>query len=190
MKFGKKGILNIVTVIFSIVFVLANFSSVFAVTTHAFIDITPNPAGLGQTVKITYWVTPSPSSAGISAEMWQGITIEVEKPDGSTQTIEPLTTDSRGVGCINYTPDTVGTHFFEMSFPEWDEAGVIYTASVSTREALTLQEEPAEVDPDYLTTCDIPSSYDYLIVIILIIVVIVIIILGLLLRRKTQKNKE
>ena len=193
MKFGKNSILNIVTVIFSIVFVLANFSQVFAavIPTDAFIDVVPNPVGVTQSVLICYWIHPSPATAGIASGMWQEIAIEVTTPDGDVTKMENLPTDNNGLGSIQYTPTQVGYHSFKMKFPGWTEAGNEYLAAVSNIETLIVQEDPVDYELDELICqmpfCDEPCStitYDVIIVIVIIIIVIII-ILGLFLRRKT-----
>jgi hypothetical protein len=187
---NKQTLLKITVMVTTITALfLSNLSLVFAPPTNSFIDLTPNPVGVTQTVKVTYWIDPSPTSAGISAGGWQDITIEVERPDGSLQTIESLTTDSRGVGCIQYTPDAVGTHFFRMAFPGYTSGTVTYTSSSSSRESLAVQEEPVEVDPDYLTTCDIPSDEcNWWICVIIVLVIIIIVILGVVFIRRTKKT--
>ena len=61
MKKTKKSLSNKI-VIFSllIVFLLANFSLVFAPPTTAFIEVKPDPVGVGQSVLVCLRVEPSP----------------------------------------------------------------------------------------------------------------------------------
>lgn len=193
MNVGRNSIRHTVTVLFSIVFVLASFSQVFGapVPTDAFIDVVPNPVGVNQPVLICYWIQPSPATAGIASGMWQGITIEVTTPDGDVTKMENVLTDNNGLGSIQYIPTQVGYHSFKMKFPGWTEAGNEYLAAVSNIETLIVQEDPVDYELDEITCqmpfCDEPCStitYDVIIVIVIIIIVIII-ILGLFLRRKT-----
>ncbi len=43
--------------------------------------------------------------------------MEITKPDNTTQTLGPITSDPVGGGWTNYTPETVGTYTFVAKFP-------------------------------------------------------------------------
>lgn len=158
-KIKKSSLNNVVIVMLLIVFILANFSFVFAIDidTYAFIRVDPNPVGINQTVLVCFWIQPSPTTAGIESGTWQDITIEVTRPDGSVETIADLTTDATGVGWIHYTLSEIGTWTFQMSFPGYtSDAGDYYTPSESNIEALSVQEDPVDYELGDLT-CELPD---------------------------------
>ena len=81
---------------------------------YAIIDAIPNPVGVGQQTLLKYGVLQPLGSAN---ESWTGITITVVKPDNTTQTLGPFTTDSTGSSFYPFTPDQVGTYKLTMNFP-------------------------------------------------------------------------
>ena len=99
------------------------------------------------------------------------------------------------MGTALYVPDQVGHYSFQMRFPGWTGAGNEYLAAVSNIEAVIVQGDPVDYEPDELTCqmpfCDEPcrTTTDVLIIIIVIIIVIIIFVV-LLFCRKTQKNKD
>src|SRR5450759_3987039 len=61
--------------------------------TYPFIGAMPNPIGVGQETLIHLGISdqcswPQPG--------WEGLTVTVTKPDGTTQTLGPFTTDTTG----------------------------------------------------------------------------------------------
>ena len=83
--------------------------------TYPFIGATPNPVGVGQEVLIYFGITdyvswPKPG--------WDGLTIEVTKPDGQTQTLGPFRTDTTGGTGTVFVPDQIGTYRLQAHFPE------------------------------------------------------------------------
>ena len=81
---------------------------------YPFIGAMPNPIGVGQETLI---------HTGISAQTawpqpgWSGITVTVTKPDGTTQTLGPFTTDTTGGTGTTYTPTMAGTYYSTNQFP-------------------------------------------------------------------------
>ncbi len=192
MKKTKKSLSNKI-VIFSllIVFLLANFSLVFAPPTTAFIEVKPDPVGVGQSVLVCLRVEPSPPTGENEESQREGITVEVTVPDGYTEILGPLATDFAGKTEMLYTPTMVGTYSFQMSFPGYTSSvsGDVYSPSASSIETVHVQQDPVEIGPEDLT-CDIPENDDPCCIwkIIIIILIIIIIILGVLLLRKTKKT--
>jgi hypothetical protein len=88
------------------------------IPTYAFINVAPNPAGLGQTVNIGMWlqIVP-PTASGAAGDRWHGFTVTVTKPGGTTETLGPFTSDDTGGTHTPYTPDAVGNYTFVFSFP-------------------------------------------------------------------------
>ena len=121
-------------------------------TSYPFIDAVPNPVGIGQQTLlnfglINYLVNPQDS--------WNGLTITVTKPDNTTDTLGPFSTDSTGATGRSYTPDMVGTYYFQLNFPQQDYQNVTYLASTSTKLALVVQQQPIQ----YYQDQPLPSQY-------------------------------
>jgi hypothetical protein len=83
--------------------------------TYAISDAIPNPIGLGESTLLKVGITQAAPSASYG---WSGITITVIKPDGTTQTLGPVTTDSTGSTYISYTPDQVGNYNITTNVPQ------------------------------------------------------------------------
>ncbi len=128
--------------------------------TFAVILATPNPVGVNQEVLIVTGITdmtawPKPG--------WTGVTVKVERPDGKTITLGPVTTDTTGMTSITYKPDIPGTYYLQTHFPqqvcEVDvvtpfgivviPAGTVMKASVSEKLALIVTEEPRKYHPGF-----------------------------------------
>ena len=125
--------------------------------TYAYIGAVPNPVGVGQTVLIHVGIT---DYLLIATDGWEGLSVTIEKPDGTTETIEDIRTDSTGGTGETYTPAQVGTYYLQTHFPEqvynWTSSPafdptligpVTYLASDSEKLALVVQEEPIEYHP-------------------------------------------
>jgi len=94
------------------------------VPTFAFINVAPNPAGLGQTVTINFWIDiPTPTADGVYGDRWQNMQVKVVKPDGTNATLGPFTSDDTGGTYIEYTPALTGNYTFQMVFPGQTLAG-------------------------------------------------------------------
>ena len=94
------------------------------IPTYAFINVAPNPAGVGQAVNVGFWLDePPPTASGPYGDRWSNMTVKVTKPDGTTQTLGPFTSDDTGGTHTDYTPTEVGNYTFQMSFPGQTLAG-------------------------------------------------------------------
>jgi outer membrane protein assembly factor BamB len=144
-----------------------------AFDTYAFIVATPDPIGVGQTATVVWWLNLFPPTAGgVTGDRWQNITVTITKPDGSEQTLGPLTSDAVGSNWFTYVPDTVGKYYFQLSFPgqtltgkapntlpvqpPYDiYVGQYYGPSTSAKAALTVQQE--QIEP--YQEAPIPTEY-------------------------------
>ena len=113
--------------------------------TYAYIGATPNPIGVGQETLIHLGITDELQTA---SHGWEGLTLTLEKPDGTTQTLGPFKTDSTGGTGTVLVPTMVGTYYLQTHFPEqrynwtlYGGASVLYQASSSEKLALVVQEE-------------------------------------------------
>ncbi|MGB9841490.1 MAG: PQQ-binding-like beta-propeller repeat protein [Candidatus Bathyarchaeales archaeon] len=88
------------------------------IPTYAYINVAPNPVGVGQQVAVTGWIDKVPPGAsGPWGTRWYNMKVTVTKPDGKTEELGPFTSDSVGGIWTWYTPTQVGTYKFVCSFP-------------------------------------------------------------------------
>ena len=83
--------------------------------TYAFIGATPNPVGVGQQTLLHVGITQQLTNVNMG---WAGLTVTVTKPDGTTETLSGITTDSTGGTGVVYTPTMLGNYTFQTHFPE------------------------------------------------------------------------
>jgi hypothetical protein len=85
--------------------------------TFAFITVSPDPVGIGQTMTVMYWlVEMNPLSAANQDAVWHNFTITITKPDGTSET-KTTNANSAAGAVINYVPDKVGNYTFKFTFP-------------------------------------------------------------------------
>jgi len=109
---------------------------------YAYVTVSPNPVGVGQSTLVVAWLDRIPLlHSDNSHTAWEDFTIEVTTPDG-TETIGPIDSDALGSTYFTYTPDTVGTYTFQMSFPgQTGIDGNYYEPATSAEVTLVVQEE-------------------------------------------------
>jgi len=84
---------------------------------YAYIGATPNPVGVGQPTLLHFGITRELS---ITQDGWEGLTVTVTRPDGTTETLGPRRTDATGGTGIMYTPSMEGTYQLQTHFPaQW-----------------------------------------------------------------------
>ena len=145
----------------------------YQIPTYAFCNVAPNPAGVGQSVNVGFWLGQPPPTAGtIYGDRWIGMTVKVTKPDGTTETLGPFTSDDTGGTHTEYTPNQVGNYTFQMSYPGQTLAGAnppptgyssaiaafindSYLPSTSNIAILTVQQNPIPLLPQTL----LPTNY-------------------------------
>ncbi|MGE5532866.1 MAG: PQQ-binding-like beta-propeller repeat protein [Bacillota bacterium] len=140
------------------------------ILTSSFIHVAPDPAGLGQTVTVGFWVNqPPPTASGPYGDRFGNITVKMTLPDGTTQTLGPFTTDDTGGTYTTITPTKLGTYTFQMIFAGWTLTdanprpgaspsafkGDYFMPSNSAVVDLTVQQEPV---PD-VQTAPLPTTY-------------------------------
>ena len=129
--------------------------------TVAYLGLMADPVGVNQQVLLHIGITDYRSSAELGFE---GLTVEVVRPDGETETLGPFTTDSTGGTGWVYVPTMAGEYTFQTFFPEqtWELASmwgpsqtIAYLASESEIVTLTVQEDPIQYYPAH----SLPSEY-------------------------------
>ena len=134
--------------------------------TYPFVDAVPNPVGVGEETLIRFGIFQELGSVEFG---WKNITITVTKPDTTTETLGPYTTDSTGGTAVLYTPNQVGTYKLKMNFPQQlcpltffnleggnlILEGTIMQASTTDVLNLVVQQEPLPSYPDQ----PLPAEY-------------------------------
>ncbi|MCX8151104.1 MAG: PQQ-binding-like beta-propeller repeat protein [Candidatus Bathyarchaeota archaeon] len=151
----------------------------WTIVTYAYLAVSPNPVGVGESVFLVMWVHPNPpTAAGIGGDRWKDMTVTVTKPDGTTQTLGPFISDATGSTFTSYTPEMVGTYKFVLNYPgqtismKHPQTGIKADVAALARfgmqdfendtalpssatEFLTVQQNPVPKIADY----PLPSSY-------------------------------
>jgi outer membrane protein assembly factor BamB len=116
------------------------------VETAAYMSVEPNPIGVGQQVSVNLWLLPAPPT---SADRYHGLTVQITKPNGSTQTIGPLVTSSQGTCNFIYEPDQVGIWYFQFSYLGETIRNFSIGASQSPKTTLIVQQQQIQPYPDF-----------------------------------------
>ncbi len=136
------------------------------IPTYAFVNVAPNPAGLGQTVTVGMWLQiPPPTALAATGDRWHNFKLTITSPDGTTQTLGPFTSDDTGGTYTTFTPTQLGNYSFVFNFPGQTLTGEnggfgpyigdYFEASTSETAHCTVQ---AEAIP-YIQTVPLPTSY-------------------------------
>ncbi|MCL2476336.1 hypothetical protein, partial [Candidatus Bathycorpusculum sp.] len=163
-----------IAILFSTILILAIASSIFiapntgqiypppgtSIPTYAYLNVAPNPIGVGQTVTINFLLaTPLATGEGPT-----GMTVIQMNPDGTNTTLGPFNGDSTGGSYTTFVPDRVGNWTFQLFYagqtltgndanatprPGW--GGLIMEPSMSAPVTLIVQEEQVSKSP-YSTT--------------------------------------
>ena len=130
--------------------------------THAYIGATPNPVGVGQETLLHIGVMQQLS---LVQQGWEGLTVTVKKPDGTTDTLGPFRTDSTGGTGYSYIPKDEGEYILQTHFPQQtttatnlspgSPAGTVMLASTSPELTLVVTAEPTPVYPLH----SLPTEY-------------------------------
>jgi len=128
---------------------------------YPYLGAMPNPVGVGQEVLLHVGIT---DQADWRYGGWEGLTVTVTKPDGTTETIGPIQTDLTGGTGVVYVPDQVGTYTLVTNFPEQicetpqrtiPEPNTLLFAASSPPLELEVQAEPLEYYPGF----SLPTEY-------------------------------
>ncbi len=173
---------NKISIAFALFLMFAMISSLVAIPTsnahtppwkihtYAYVNVAPNPAGVGQTVNIGMWINRVPPTANRQyGDRWNNFKVTVTKPNGNTETLGPFTSDDTGGTHTDYTPDMVGNYTFFFSFPGQTLAGANpsplgafqpefigdYFEPSNASTTLTVQQEPVPPIPE----TPLPTNY-------------------------------
>ncbi|MCW4030488.1 MAG: PQQ-binding-like beta-propeller repeat protein [Candidatus Bathyarchaeota archaeon] len=125
--------------------------------TYAFINVAPNPIGVGQTATVVMWLDVLPPVFTNGSETsWLNYYVNITKPNGEVEHEGPFTSDPVASGYFTYTPTETGNYTFVFSFPGQDAIdGLHYKASVSPTVTLTVTEEQV----GYYPSSALPTDY-------------------------------
>jgi len=109
--------------------------------TTASLSVYPNPVGVGQTAQINMSISPPPPT---TSDRFLGSRLTVTRPDGTTQTLGPFTSDTTGSGFALYTPTMVGNYTLQLTYPGqlFSSRNATYLPSSSQLATLRVQEQP------------------------------------------------
>ncbi|MCW4028906.1 MAG: PQQ-like beta-propeller repeat protein [Candidatus Bathyarchaeota archaeon] len=83
---------------------------------YLYITATPNPVGVGQQATVVFWLNYIPPTAmGSAGDRWI-FYLDITKPDNTTETVGPLTSDSVGGSYYLFTPEQIGKYSFTARF--------------------------------------------------------------------------
>jgi outer membrane protein assembly factor BamB len=118
------------------------------IPTYAYINVAPNPIGVGQQVNVNFFL----ATVIESSEGPKNMTVKITDPSGNVETRGPYTGDTTGGTFFNFVPDQVGNWTFQFFYggqttgaggmfgPGY--AGLIQLPSTSKVYTLTVQDEP------------------------------------------------
>jgi outer membrane protein assembly factor BamB len=136
----------------------------WSIPTHAYINVAPNPVGVGQTVAVLIWLDRTMQGALVgNAQKMHDYNLTITKPDGKTETqIFPFIADPTSAQFWQYTPTQVGIYQFVFSYPgqtfTWSGAyqNDTYAPSTSRTFYLTVQQEQL---PAAINSYPLPTEY-------------------------------
>lgn len=119
---------------------------------YPYIGAVPNPVGINQEVVIH---VGSPRPLAHPQTGWHDLSVTIEKPDGQTEVIDGINTDTTGGTAVVYVPTMEGTYKLQTHFPEQIletnsrgiPAGTTIKESTSSVLELIVQQEPVPTYP-------------------------------------------
>ena len=131
-------------------------------TTYPFLGVVPDPVGVNQMVLLHVGIFQQLSSVKMG---WTDMSITIKRPDGQTDTISGIKTDSTGGTGRTYTPTMTGTYILQAHFPQQVieegktapgiDMGTVMLASSSVEVELEVQEESIQYYPGHM----LPMEY-------------------------------
>lgn len=140
----------------------------WTIPTYAYVNVEPDPVGVGQRVFIVMWAyLKMPNSAIDNPLRMQDYRLNITKPDGTTETLGPFTPDPTETTYTSYIPDQVGTYSLVFWYPDtiyvWNSTTAMQTwtndtflGATSKPLAFTVQEEAL---PNPTTSYPLPTEY-------------------------------
>jgi outer membrane protein assembly factor BamB len=113
----------------------ANVTPDTSLDVNAFLSVTPNPIGVGQTLLVNIWLVPP---IHVNRQFIQAYKVTITKPDGTTEVYGPLDSyQGDATAWFNYVPGQVGTWKFKFDFlGMYFPAGRYYNGKIVTNTTL------------------------------------------------------
>ena len=90
----------------------------WTISTWCYAAVTNPTIGVGQQVNIIFWSSSIPSTAqGAYGDRWT-FYVDIMQPDGTNETLGPVTSDPVGDGYYHYTPTQTGTYTIVVRLEE------------------------------------------------------------------------
>ncbi len=132
------------------------------IPTFAFINVAPNPVGVGQYVNVIMWLDKVPPDAAFTNDIrMKNYKLTITDPDGAVDTVNwPVCIDTTSSQYYSYTPEKVGAYTFKFDFGgttyTWDGPYQNNTFLPSSAEThIEVQEEQITT----ITSYPMPSEY-------------------------------
>jgi hypothetical protein len=127
------------------------------VETTAFMSVTPNPVGKGQTVLVNLWMEP----ATHYSRYHSGFTVTITKPDGTVEVAGPINSyQGDATAWFNYVVDQEGNYSFQFNAAaNYYPAGYWYNGKVYGSTAEVLEIEPNAAFSSFSGVTYLNSAY-------------------------------
>ena len=123
-------------------------------TIYAFVNVAPDPVGVGQTVTINFFMA-SPLLTSQHVQSW---TVTQTNPDGTTIERGPFWCDATGGSFTTFVPTVTGEYSFVAHFAETLLSnGVTALAADTNKVTITVQEEPIQLG--YFAITPLPNQW-------------------------------
>ena len=157
--------LTILMTISTIPMPMANAQTSGEFATYAYINVAPDPVGVGQATYFSIWVdVPLPSASEANDVRRHDYKLTITAPDGTVQTQTwAVIKDTTGVESASFAPNQVGTYTLKFDYPgqiyTWYDInrawnGTKFLASSATT-TLTVQQDPISASP----AIPLPTEY-------------------------------
>ncbi len=122
-------------------------TAVTNVKTYAYLSLNPNPISSGEYTVVNMWLEPIPPTA---SDVFHGFMVSITAPDGSTETRGPFTSSAIGSQYFVYTPATLGSYTFKMTYAGENFANgtFVYASSETPESTLMVQEQSVSSWPE------------------------------------------
>ena len=124
MKRNRKSILATITITLILTLTAITILPIvnahdppWEIPTYPYLAVSPNPVGVNQNVFCVFWIHAAPPTAdGIAGDRYE-FTIDVLKPDSTSQTLGPFLSDATGATWTLYNPTMVGEYTLTLNYP-------------------------------------------------------------------------
>jgi len=110
------GLILLVSMIVSMIALTpSNATAQSTMKTYPYIGAMPNPVGVGQETLLHIGITQQLNNVAMG---WDDLSVTITKPDGTTETLSGIRTDSTGGTGRVFVPTVAGNYTLQTHFPE------------------------------------------------------------------------